>query len=127
MLGSTTRFSSTAPPLVTSGVHHYTGLDPTHFPETSLGCDGFLEEFHERPVAPGVTPADGRPYLRAHHQQALHHTKGRDRMHRTHVSSVEHREHNTALVNIVALEAALGVNVGVLVSDLAHTPLIDGS
>ena len=48
-------------------------------------------------------------------------------MHRTYVSSVEHREHNTALVNIVALEAALGVNVGVSVSDLAHTPLIDGS
>ena len=53
-------------------------------------------------------------------QEELAHKSG---IHRTYVSSVERGERNIALVNIVALAAALGVDAGVLVSDLVHTPI----
>ena len=43
-------------------------------------------------------------------------------MHRTYVSSVERGERNIALVNIVALAAALGVDAGDLVTGLKYHP-----
>ena len=52
-------------------------------------------------------------------QEELAHQSG---MHRTYVSSVERGERNIALVNIVALAGALGVDAGSLVGGLRSKP-----
>ena len=52
-------------------------------------------------------------------QEELAHKSG---MHRTYVSSVERGERNIALVNIVALAAALGEDAGELVAGLKYHP-----
>ena len=52
-------------------------------------------------------------------QEELAHKSG---MHRTYVSSVERGERNIALVNIIALAAALGVDTGDLVAGLKYHP-----
>ena len=51
-------------------------------------------------------------------QEELAHRAG---LHRTYVSSVERGERNIALVNIVALAGALGVDAGDLVAGLTYT------
>lgn len=75
------------------------------------GKDDLLREFGAR--------VRERRKERGLSQEELAHKSG---MHRTYVSSVERGERNIALVNIVALAAALRVDAGDLVAGLKYHP-----